>query len=62
MPILMALTSQPFLVEDRLKAHGGQYRQAADWQLHGVVDGGLVTGQNPASSGPAAQALLQRLA
>ena len=51
----------PFLVEDMLKAHGGQYSQAADWQVHVVVDGGLITGQNPASSGPAALALLQRL-
>ena len=51
----------PFLVEDMLKRNGGQYSQAADWQVHVVVDGRLITGQNPASSGPAAQALLQCL-
>lgn len=45
-----------------LKARGGQCSQAADGRVQGVVDGGLITGQNPASAGPAAQALLQRLA
>ncbi|MBD8873647.1 type 1 glutamine amidotransferase domain-containing protein [Rhodanobacter sp. DHB23] len=48
----------PFLVEDVLKANGGRYSKAADWQPHVETDGLLVTGQNPASSAPAAQALL----
>ena len=51
----------PFLVEDMLIAAGGQYSKAPDWQAHVVTDGLLVTGQNPASSGPAAQALLSLL-
>jgi putative intracellular protease/amidase len=51
----------PFLVEDMLKEHGGQFSKAADWQPHVVVDGLLITGQNPASSEPAAQALLAKL-
>jgi putative intracellular protease/amidase len=51
----------PFLVEDMLKKHGGLYSKAADWQAHVVVDGLLITGQNPASSEPAAQALLAKL-
>jgi putative intracellular protease/amidase len=51
----------PFLVEDMLIAEGGQYSKAADWQAHVITDGLLVTGQNPASSAPAAQALLNRL-
>jgi putative intracellular protease/amidase len=51
----------PFLVEDMLIAEGGQYSKAGDWQPHVAVDGLLITGQNPASSAPAAQALLDRL-
>jgi putative intracellular protease/amidase len=51
----------PFLVEDMLKEHGGLYSQAGDWQAHVVTDGLLITGQNPASSAPAAQALLDLL-
>lgn len=48
----------PFLVETMLTEHGGHYSKAADWRPHVVTDGLLVTGQNPASSGPAAKALL----
>jgi putative intracellular protease/amidase len=51
----------PFLLEDRLKARGGIYSKAANWAPHVQVDGRLVTGQNPASSGPAAEALLRLL-
>ncbi len=51
----------PFCVEDMLVAEGGQYSKAPDWQVHVVTDGLLVTGQNPASSGPAAQTLLSLL-
>lgn len=51
----------PFLVEDMLKAEGARYTKAADWQPHVAVDGLLITGQNPASSEPVAQALLAAL-
>ena len=51
----------PFLVEDMLKTHGGQYSKGADWQSHVVTDGLLVTGQNPASSADGAKALLRLL-
>ncbi|ACR30956.1 type 1 glutamine amidotransferase domain-containing protein [Burkholderia glumae] len=49
----------PFLVEDELKAKGGLYSKTDDWAPHVVTDGLLVTGQNPASSAPAAAALMQ---
>ncbi|SHG81784.1 type 1 glutamine amidotransferase domain-containing protein [Pollutimonas bauzanensis] len=52
----------PFLVEDVLKKDGGLYSRGDDWQAHVVTDGILVTGQNPASSEPAARALLELLA
>ncbi len=51
----------PFLVEDQLRALGGEYSCADDWQAHVVVDGHLITGQNPASSESAARALLEQL-
>ncbi len=51
----------PFLVEDMLMANGGIYSKGADWTSHVVVDGTLVTGQNPASSKGAAEALLKLL-
>ena len=50
----------PFLVEDMLRENGGSYSRAADWQPHVVTEGLLITGQNPASSEPAAKALLAR--
>ncbi|MFE1029738.1 type 1 glutamine amidotransferase domain-containing protein [Streptomyces sp. NPDC058818] len=49
----------PFLVEDELKRLGGHYTKTDDWQPHVVQDGLLITGQNPASSGPAADALVE---
>src|SRR5450830_986565 len=51
----------PFLVEDMLKANGGHYSKGADWQPFVVTDGLLITGQNLASSEPAAKALLEKL-
>jgi putative intracellular protease/amidase len=51
----------PFLLEDRLKKRGGLYSKGADWTPHVQVDGKLVTGQNPASSRPAAEELLKLL-
>lgn len=51
----------PFLVEDMLKENGGIYSKAGDWEEYVLVDGNLVTGQNPASSGPAAEKLLKML-
>jgi putative intracellular protease/amidase len=49
----------PFLVEDELKRLGGIYSKVPNWQPYAVVDGRLVTGQNPASSTSGAQALLK---
>jgi len=51
----------PFLVEDELKAKGGHFSKTGDWGVHVVTDGLLITGQNPASSGPAATELLDLL-
>ncbi|WP_299004128.1 type 1 glutamine amidotransferase domain-containing protein [uncultured Caulobacter sp.] len=51
----------PFLVEDEFKKLGANYEKGADWGPFVVVDGKLVTGQNPASSEDAAKALLDQL-
>lgn len=51
----------PFLVEDMLKANGGIYSRAANWQSHVESNPLLVTGQNPASSEATAKALLTLL-
>ena len=51
----------PFLVEDMLKLNGGKYSKQGDWAPHVASDGLLITGQNPASSEPAAKALLGKL-
>jgi putative intracellular protease/amidase len=45
----------PFLVEDELKAKGGHFSKTVDRGVHVVSDGLLTTGENPASSGPAAK-------
>ncbi|PCE33374.1 type 1 glutamine amidotransferase domain-containing protein [Burkholderia ubonensis] len=51
----------PFLVQDMLETNGARYERGPDWVPHVVVDGLLITGQNPASSAPAADALLAQL-
>jgi len=52
----------PFLVEDELLRLGAIFEKKANWQPFSIVDGRLVTGQNPASSTSAAQALLKLMA
>ena len=48
----------PFLLETRFSELGAQYEKGDDWSPHVVVDGLLITGQNPASSEGVAEALL----
>lgn len=51
----------PFLVEDELISLGAVFSKVKDWGVHTVVDGRLITGQNPASSAEAAEALVAAL-
>lgn len=51
----------PFLLENRLRDLGGDYQKVADWQPLAVVDGRLITGQNPASSEAVAAELIKQL-
>ena len=48
----------PFLVEDEMLRLGAIFSKVKDWGVHTVHDGQLITGQNPASSGPAAKLLI----
>jgi putative intracellular protease/amidase len=49
----------PFLLEDRLKELGAEFESVGDFKPFAIVDGRLVTGQNPASSAEAAKLTLE---
>ena len=49
----------PLLLEDALIANGANYSKSDDFQPHVVVDGMLVTGQNPASAYGVAAAVIK---
>jgi putative intracellular protease/amidase len=51
----------PFLVEDEVMRLGAIFSKVKNWGVHAIADGQLVTGQNPASSGPAARLLIETL-
>lgn len=51
----------PWLLEDRLRERGADFEAGPPWAPHVVVDGNLVTGQNPASSRAAADRTLGAL-
>ncbi|MNY51739.1 hypothetical protein D3C86_1873550 [compost metagenome] len=51
----------PFNLEDALRAEGAEYSSAPVWQEKVVVDGRLLTGQNPASSALLAKAIVEAL-
>lgn len=49
----------PFLLETRLRELGAEFVPAENWHDNVVVDGHLVTGQNPQSSAGVAQAVIR---
>ena len=51
----------PYLLEDELIAMGGLYQKVEDWNPLAVVDGLLITGQNPGSSAAVAEALVKAI-
>jgi putative intracellular protease/amidase len=51
----------PFLVEEEMMRLGATFSKVKNWDVHTVADGQLITGQNPASSGPAAKLLIETL-
>ncbi len=52
----------PFTPEARMKELGAAYEKAADWNPCAVADGKIVTGQNPASSTPCAEKMVELMA
>ncbi|MHC9511153.1 type 1 glutamine amidotransferase domain-containing protein [Kangiella sp. M94] len=51
----------PYLLEDQLVEKGGIYEKVDDWNSLAIVDGQLITGQNPASSAAVADELIKAL-
>jgi putative intracellular protease/amidase len=51
----------PFDLEDALRKEGAEHSSAAPWQPKLVVDGRLITGQNPASGGLVGKAIAEAL-
>ena len=51
----------PYLLEDQLIAMGGKYQKVDDWNSLAIVDGLVITGQNPGSSAAVAEALMKAL-
>jgi putative intracellular protease/amidase len=51
----------PYLVEDQLISMGGLYQKVDDWNSLAVVDGLIITGQNPGSSVAVAEALVSAI-
>lgn len=49
----------PFMLESRLREQGGIFSSVADFNPYVVVDGNLITGQNPVSSKVTVAALLK---
>ncbi|GAA2765850.1 type 1 glutamine amidotransferase domain-containing protein [Streptomyces paradoxus] len=54
-------TGAKWLLQDRLVEIGADYQEGEPWAPNVVVDRNLVTGQNPASAGPAAAEMLKKL-
>ncbi|MEM8504392.1 MAG: type 1 glutamine amidotransferase domain-containing protein [Cyanobacteria bacterium P01_D01_bin.1] len=54
-------TVVPFMLETRLRELGATFEGDQDWAAHVRQDGNLITGQNPASSEPAARAVLEAI-
>jgi len=56
-----ARNNYPFLLENKIIELGGIYSSTTMGKSHVVVDGRLITGQNPASAIPMAKQLIQTL-
>lgn len=56
-----ARANYPFLLEDKLNDVSDQFSATDPYEAWAVRDGSLLTGQNPASAGPLADAVLEAL-
>jgi putative intracellular protease/amidase len=55
-------SNAPWLLEDRLRAAGADFRSSRPFLSHVVVDGNLITGQNPQSAEEFAHAVIRAVA
>jgi len=51
----------PFLLESELVERGAVYSRVNNFEPHIAIDENLITGQNPASARPVAEAIIERL-
>lgn len=51
----------PFLLQDKLVEQGAVFIEGRAWQENVVIEGRLITGQNPASAQKVAQSIIQQL-
>jgi len=56
-----AVADVPFILEKALRDQGARFEEAKPWQSFSVVDGLLVTGQNPASASAVALDMIKLL-
>lgn len=52
----------PLLIEEQLTRLAGSFCKKAPWSEHVIVDGQLITGQNPASAGAVGKAIAAKMA
>ena len=51
----------PFLLEDRLQELGAVFSAGSSWRPYVVIDGNLITGQNPRSAGAVAESIIREI-
>ena len=51
----------PFLLEDRLQELGAIFSAGSSWRPYMVIDGNLITGQNPRSAGAVAESIIREI-
>jgi putative intracellular protease/amidase len=51
----------PFMLETKLKEQGAVFESKANWAENVVVDGNLITGQNPSGSAKIADVIIESL-
>jgi putative intracellular protease/amidase len=56
-----AVADVPFLLQTALTNQGAKFHEAEPWSAYSIMDGNLVTGQNPASARGVAQKMIQLL-
>jgi len=57
----LSLSQVPFTCQDKFNERGATYKEGPAWSATVAVDGKLITGQNPPSAGPTAEAIVAAL-